>query len=59
MNKRTGVIVGMQGVDGPTAAHVSEFLGEKFPNVTFAIIPGANSVAFEFETYAAGVVGAA
>ena len=57
--KRTGVIVGIISVDADVAAAVREALELAFPNVTFAIVSDANSVAFEFETYAAGAVGAA
>jgi hypothetical protein len=50
VTRRTGVIVGI--TPHPTlqqTAVILEKLNERFPGVTFSVVPGASSVTFEFE----------
>ncbi len=48
--RKTGVIVGFPNhIDAETAQTVERQLVRKFPDVTFAIASGAQSVAFEWE----------
>ena len=46
----TGVIVGIDtDVDFETAVRLVLALEEKFPGTRFAVVPGAASIAFEFD----------
>lgn len=46
---RIGVILGVPlGVSAEQAAHIKEQLEAHFPSIVLAVVPGANSIAFEF-----------
>jgi hypothetical protein len=49
--RRTGVIVGLtdSNVTAQQAQMILDHLGSRFPAVTFAVIAGGSSVAFEWD----------
>lgn len=48
--RKTGVIVGIENsCTSQDAAIITKALTERFPHVTFAVVTGASSVAFEWE----------
>lgn len=50
VKRSTGVIVGMGlNVTEASAESIRSRLEQRFPGVTFAIVPGGQSLAFEFD----------